>query len=252
MPTALRGFSPLGEPEPLGCVAEAVAASAASHVVLPELALGEEATTGRDRGAPSGALGRLGGRVAESSGDRSGAACRPARGAPLPRPPPRRASVGRDASRSSERRSPFDSADHVDADMERALTLRHSAEGPSRTPDPQRPGHRGGLPRRRPCLREAGRAPPLDGVARRTASSRSTSASSRTAGSGSRRSASTSSTAACRLASWSSSRRSRAVISTTVRAASSSWETRTTQVRPLPSGRDADGFRAQRQLRRPR
>ena len=38
-------FSPLGEPEPLGRVAEAVAASAASHVVLPELALGEEATT---------------------------------------------------------------------------------------------------------------------------------------------------------------------------------------------------------------
>ena len=38
-------FSPLGEREPLGRVAEAVAACAASHVVLPELAVGEERTT---------------------------------------------------------------------------------------------------------------------------------------------------------------------------------------------------------------
>ena len=38
-------FSPLGDAEPLRLVADAVAGSAASHVVLPELAVGEEATT---------------------------------------------------------------------------------------------------------------------------------------------------------------------------------------------------------------
>ena len=37
-------FSPLGDAEPLGLVAEAVARSAASHVVLPELALDDEST----------------------------------------------------------------------------------------------------------------------------------------------------------------------------------------------------------------